>query len=79
MITVHWVTTNSGKSKNSGTTQKNMHTADHMTAEMTFDGVDTHLEKTMKYDMPMVKPNNRVNDDDDNSLDYSNTGKHGVY
>jgi hypothetical protein len=30
-----------------------MHTVDHMAAEMIFDGTDTHLEKTMKYDMPV--------------------------
>ncbi|KAI8342515.1 hypothetical protein BC941DRAFT_509415 [Chlamydoabsidia padenii] len=79
VITVHWVTTNSGKSKNHGTTQKNMHTADHMTAEMTFDGADTHLEKTMKYDMPMVKPHKRMGDDDDSSIDVPMNGKGGVY
>lgn len=28
-----------------------------MTAEMTFDGIDTHHEKSMKYDIPMVRPN----------------------
>jgi hypothetical protein len=55
-----------------------MHTADHMTAEMTFDGTDTHLEKTMKYDMPIVKPHKRMNDDDDSSIDVPHNGKGGV-
>ncbi|KAI8060143.1 hypothetical protein BC940DRAFT_371535 [Gongronella butleri] len=68
VITVHWVTTNSGKSKgHGGTTQKNLHTADHMTAEMTFDGTDTNHDKSMKYDVPMVKTSKRHNDDSDGS------------
>ncbi|CAO3621563.1 unnamed protein product [Cunninghamella blakesleeana] len=71
VITVHWVTSNSSKSKGPGTkSTRNLHTADHMTAEMTFDGIDTHHEKT-KYDIPMVRPNkgHEVDSDSGHSVD----------
>ncbi|ORX62273.1 hypothetical protein DM01DRAFT_1315706 [Hesseltinella vesiculosa] len=58
VITVHWVTTSNssnGRTANGGTTQKNMHTADHMTAEMTFDGTDTAHDKPMKFDGPKTQ------------------------
>ncbi|CAO3611602.1 unnamed protein product [Cunninghamella echinulata] len=65
VITVHWVTSN-GKSKSNGTkSTRNIHTADHMTAEMTFDGIETHQEKSMKYDIPMVRPNKGLEIDSD--------------
>ncbi|KAI8374459.1 uncharacterized protein BYT42DRAFT_576444 [Radiomyces spectabilis] len=67
VVTVHWVTTNSRKSeKHVYTTQKNMHTVDHMTAEMTFDD-DANLKldrKPVKYNIPTTVPE-RVESDSD--------------
>ncbi|KAG2218730.1 hypothetical protein INT45_006882 [Circinella minor] len=68
VVTVHWVTTSGGKKNGQTDTRaKNLHTTDHITGEMTFDG-DVHAanhERSMKYDLPVVHPSNT--EDDTNS------------
>ncbi|KAF7732781.1 hypothetical protein EC973_000055 [Apophysomyces ossiformis] len=63
VVTVHWVTTSGSSSGGEGGHNKT-HTADHVTGEMTFDAGEPGHEKSMKYDIPMVHPNNHDDDSD---------------
>ncbi|CDH53801.1 hypothetical protein RO3G_13977 [Lichtheimia corymbifera JMRC:FSU:9682] len=79
VITVHWVTTSSsGQNGQSDTRQKNLNTTEVVTGEMTFDGDMPNHQRSMKYDLPVVHPTIRPDDDTDSakSTDITSGGKH---
>ncbi|KAI9305473.1 hypothetical protein BJ944DRAFT_161661 [Cunninghamella echinulata] len=78
VLTVHWVTSNGNSKENNGAkTTRNIQTADHITAEMTFDeGVDGFNDKQTRFEGKTLHTLHEDRQSDSGSSSSSSNGKH---